>query len=184
MRSLYNVAEENMSITSSRWLLVALVMLAFPCRAAVGADAVSASFLETAQATRQREVSQRISSEITAGLPRYAATAGPSLSHESVSSEATSTAPGNGTSSAVILLPAYLVNEKPVKIEEKQLYTPETYVRILMKRHLSELDYEFLNRFTLPFFGSASREKRAREAQWRQEWKEMAEEVRLFEQVK
>ena len=64
----------------------------------------------------------------------------------------------------LVILPDMTVIEKQqLRMAEESLYRKGAYDKELVKRELSELDRNFLNRFTIPFIGT-SNEARAREA--------------------
>jgi hypothetical protein len=80
--------------------------------------------------------------------------------------------PTNGT---LRLAPLVVRGNGIIKIPEAKLYTHDAFMKRIMKRYLTEFDYGFLNRFTLPLYGSASREKRAMEAYERDQMTELKE---------
>jgi hypothetical protein len=74
-----------------------------------------------------------------------------------------------------------MVREREIVIPEEFLYPNKVFLSIIMKRYLTEFDYAFLNRFTLPLFGSASREKRAMQFFRQGQKKEFQDELRLLD---
>jgi hypothetical protein len=81
---------------------------------------------------------------------------------------------------AIAMAPLVVRGNRPIVIPEAELYTPAAFTDILMRRYLTEFDWGVLNRFTLPLFGSQSREKRAHEIYDQDQLKELKDEGRLF----
>jgi hypothetical protein len=78
-------------------------------------------------------------------------------------------------------LPTYVVQDSKYReLSAKEVYTDKVFTDMQVKHYLTEFDYGFLNRFTIPLFGMASKESRAMEMSEREEWKEANGELSGF----
>lgn len=68
------------------------------------------------------------------------------------------------TATPAVTLPRIVVRPSLNNVKIEELLTPAARDAALVKKHLSSFDRNFLNRFTLPWFGR-SRESRARNAE-------------------
>ena len=78
-------------------------------------------------------------------------------------------------------LPTYTVRESKYRgLSDREVSSDQVFTDMEVKHYLTEFDYGFLNRFTIPLFGVASKESRAMEAYERDEWKDAFGELKGF----
>lgn len=158
-------------------LFIALPLLAEPAQTpmtetkeAPKAPATSDAKTATVQAVEisgpTHHVSSTMASAISAKLPKYAPPPPPppepeiEASNESPDGVEIDDPEDTATDrpkNKIIRLPKYIVlGEKPPVFRERDVYTKQGLSAIAMKRYLSSLDTNVLNRFTLPIIGTSA----------------------------
>jgi len=116
---------------------------------------------------RSPEIAAALASEI----PKYDP---PKPEKTAVADAGKPNAPKNQTPRLpAVRLPTYVVGQSRYReLDDRDVDTEKVFTDLQVKHYLSEFDYAFLNRFTLPLFGTASKESRAMDDYENDEWKE------------